>query len=554
MSKNIEITAKTTFNDMVKHKANTIGDKVFLTFVRDFDKGIDEKVTYQDMHSRSNKLGNGLKNFGIGKGSGIALMQINSPEFLYALFATFKLGAYITMINIGLRGDSLQYIIEHSESEVLIIHWSLLERYVSIRDRVSKIKHVIVDMKESPESFNLSNEFSSIESVMEASGEDFNTEINPDEKCMLLYSSGTTGLPKAVTTFYKSYMGLSLGTYYGGLARIMNVTKEDVLFTSLPLFHGNALNLTTLPGYFAEIPIVLGKRFSASRHWDICRKYVVNSFNLLGSMPQYLLKQHERPNDGENKVRVINTAACPKELIEPFEKRFNVKIKEFYGAVDGGGYLLGPFVGEAPTGSMGKPLPGTIGSIMDDNGNILGPNEDGELVFLVKEEEIERRTVSYYKDEKASKSKISRANDGQLWFHTGDLANMDENGWFFFVDRKKDSIRRKGENIAAWSIERVINQHEKVLESAAFGIKSSQIPGEDYAEDEVMVVVVLKPGKTMNPEELLDFIHDKLADFMLPRFIEFADQLPKSEVHRVMKRFLKEKGVTDKTYDREKAK
>ena len=135
-----------------------------------------------------------------------------------------------------------------------------------------------------------------------------------------------------------------------------------------------------------------------------------------------------------------------------------------------------------------------------------------------------------------------------MWFHTGDLVTRDDKGWFFFVDRKKDCIRRRGENIAAWSVERVIDQHEKVLESAAFGVKSAE-----YGEDEVMAAVVLKPGQTLAPEELVDFCRERMADFMIPRFIDFVDKLPKSEVHRIMKRFLKDRGVTETTYDREKA-
>ena len=132
------------------------------------------------------------------------------------------------------------------------------------------------------------------------------------------------------------------------------------------------------------------------------------------------------------------------------------------------------------------------------------------------------------------------------------MVNRGKDGWFFFVDRKKDSIRRRGENIAAFSVERAVNQHEKILESAAYGIKSSQV-GEDYAEDEIMVAVVMKPGEAISPEELLDFCQDKLASFQIPRFIEFVEKLPKSEVHRIMKRFLKDRGVSENTYDREKA-
>jgi crotonobetaine/carnitine-CoA ligase len=166
---------------------------------------------------------------------------------------------------------------------------------------------------------------------------------------------------------------------------------------------------------------------------------------------------------------------------------------------------------------------------------------------LVREKEVESRKVKYYKDEESSKRLISEAKDGQKWFHTGDLAFKDSEGWFYFVDRKKESIRRRGENIAPYSIERVINLHDKVLESAAFGVKS------ELGEDEVMVSVVLQPGKQMTPEELLDFCQGKMAYFMIPRYIDFVEKLPKSEVHRIMKRFLKERGVTETTYDREKA-
>ena len=186
--------------------------------------------------------------------------------------------------------------------------------------------------------------------------------------------------------------------------------------------------------------------------------------------------------------------------------------------------------------------------IMDDDGTLLGTDQPGELVFQVKEDEVEQRKVVYYKDEQASKSRIEEGPDGRMWFHTGDLATKDEDGWLYFVDRKKDAIRRRGENIAAWSVERVVNQHQKVLESAAYGVKS-----EEYGEDEVMVAVVLRPGETLTPEELLDFCRDKMADFMIPRFIDFVEKLPKSEVHRIMKRFLKDQGVTQTTYDREKA-
>ncbi|MHA2391378.1 MAG: AMP-binding protein [Promethearchaeota archaeon] len=545
------ITPTTKFAEFVKHKAETVGDKVFMTYVRDFDKDVVEKYTYRDMHLQSNRVANGLLNLGLMRGDGISIVQINSPEFLFVLFGAYKIGNYVVLVNTGLKGDGLQYIIDHSDSKTLFIHWTLVENYVNIKKQLPKLEHVIVDTNEAPSDFILPDDTISLQSVMEASEEDVNVDIKPEDMSMLMYTSGTTGLPKATTSFYKGLIGYSLlGSAY--VAYMMG-RQGDTFFTCLPLFHGNALGLTTMPAYAAEFPLILSKRFSASRFWDIIRKFGVTNFNLLGSMPQYLMKQPERSDDKDHKVWRVNSAACPKELVRAFEERFGVKLYEGYGAVDGAGFNLGTGGDpNAPVGSMGKPAEGVIAEIMDDDMNILAPNEVGELVFLVRDEEKTTRKVTYYKNPEASAARTQVDPDGRTWFLSGDLATKDENGWFFFVDRKKDSLRRRGENIAAWSIERVINGHEKVLESAAYGIKGHQV-GEDYAEDEVMVAVVLRPGQTMTPEDLLDYVQDKLAYFQIPRFIDFIDALPKSKVHRIMKRFLKERGVTDTTYDREKA-
>ncbi|MFO7963211.1 MAG: AMP-binding protein [Desulfobacterales bacterium] len=542
-----DITPETTFNDVVAYKANTVGDKVYLTYVRDFDNNVDETYTYRDMHRLSNRLANGLLKLGIKKGDGISLMEINSPEFLFTVFAAFKIGVYVVLVNTGLKGEGLQYIIDHSDSKALLIHWSFLDQYADIRDRLPKLEHIIVDTSEAPEGFALPENAVALKDIMAAPDTEVRADIEPDDMAVLIYTSGTTGLPKA-TTFQHGRISMGPGIMlFLGLAQMM-AKPDDVLYTCLPLFHGNALQLTALPGFFAEIPVVLSKRFSASRFWDIIRKYGVTNFNLLGSMPQFLLKQPEKENDRDNRVWRVNTAACPRELIVKFENRFGVKVYEGYGAVDGGGFMLKTFgLEDVPVGTMGKADPGVTAEVMGEDGRILPPGEVGELVFLVPEEELESRKVVYYKDERSSAERIREDASGRKWFHTGDLATRDENGWFFFVDRKKDAIRRRGENIAAWSIERVINQHEKVLESAAYGVKS-----EEYAEDEIMATVVLKPGEVLKPEELLAFCRNKMADFMLPRYVEFVDKLPKSEVHRIMKRFLKERGVTPATWDREK--
>ncbi|MHA1883463.1 MAG: AMP-binding protein [Promethearchaeota archaeon] len=542
-----KLSRNTLLGEFVKHKANVAGDKAIMTYIRDFDRGIDEKYSYKDFHLLSNRLGNGLSKLGFKRGDGIALMEINSPEFLLTVFATFKMGAYSVMVNVSLRGEGLRYIIDHSDASAIIVHWSFLPAIIDIERELPKIKQIIVDINEAPDDFKLPKGMTSIQEVMEAPDDDIDVDINPDDMCMLMYTAGTTGLPKAITFWQGKLLGgLNLQTlvsFAGALSQ-----SDDVAFTSLPLFHSNALFLTSLMSYFGERSFILGKRFSASRHWDICRKYEVTTFNALGAMIPILMKQPERPNDKDHMVKIVGSAACPKELWVAFEERFGVKISEGYAATDGGGFMLRAGTGDnVPVGTMGKPMLGTVAEIMDDDGALMESEEVGELVFLVRENEVEQRKVKYFKDDKASKNLIQVGKDGQKWFHTGDLATKDKDGWFYFVDRKKDSIRRRGENIASYSIEKIVNLHDKVLESAAYGVKS------ELGEDEVMIAVVMKLGESMTPEELLDFCQGKMAYFMIPRYIDFVEKLPKSEVHRIMKRFLKERGITESTYDREKA-
>jgi crotonobetaine/carnitine-CoA ligase len=186
MSEQFEITSKTTFNDYVRHKARSVGDKVFLTYIRDFDKGFDEQYTYRDMHLLSNRLGNGLVKLGLKQGDGISLIEINSPEYLFALFAAVKLGAYTVMVNIGLKGDSLQYIVDHSDSKFVIIHWTLLDNYRTVRDQLPKVRHVIVDTNEAPADFELPEGAVSLQKVMEAPDDDIHTRLNPEDMSILI--------------------------------------------------------------------------------------------------------------------------------------------------------------------------------------------------------------------------------------------------------------------------------------------------------------------------------------------------------------------------------
>ncbi|MHA1916559.1 MAG: AMP-binding protein, partial [Promethearchaeota archaeon] len=295
-TKKFKLSRKTLLGEFVKHKADVAKDKIIMTYIRDFDNGIDEKYSYKDFHLLSNRLGNGLSQLGLKRGDGVALMEINSPEFLFTVFATFKMGAYSVMVNVSLRGEGLRYIIDHSDASAIIVHWSFLPAIMDIKSELPKIKHIIVDINEAPNDFNLPEEMISIQEVMQAPDDDIDVEISPDDMCMLMYTAGTTGLPKAITFWQGKLLGginlQTLISFAGALSQ-----PNERAFTSLPLFHSNALFLTSLMSYFGEKPFILGKRFSASRHWDICRKYGVTTFNALGAMIPILMKQPKRPND-----------------------------------------------------------------------------------------------------------------------------------------------------------------------------------------------------------------------------------------------------------------
>jgi len=514
-----------TFAELLETRANEKGEEIFLLFG-------EERLSYAEIDRRANRIANGLAALGLGPGDGIAIMMGNSPMWLAVFFATQKLGAYAVPINVALRGDGLAYVLDHSEAKALVIGADLLESFIPLKAGRAGLRHLIVDSSEAPAGQPVPPDAISVDQLAAGSAERPSARAELNAAAILLYTSGTTGLPKAVVLRHGSFD-------FSGLAVFaqLGYRPGDTLYTCLPLFHANALFLTVMQGLNSGFRVALGRRFSARRFWDEVRRYGATTFNALGAMIPILLKQPVRPDDGENPVRLVFSAATPAWAWEEFERRFKVDIWEGYGAVDGGGFMLFNF-GNCPKGSMGVPPPGTEARVVDDDGKECGTGEVGELVFKV--DDAEARRVTYLKNKEASDAKIS---DG--WFHTGDLAWRDAQGFFYFADRKTDSIRRRGENISSFEVEKIVNQHPAVLESAAFGVPS------ELGEDDVMVAVVVQPGATLSPEELSAFCTDRMARFMVPRYIDFRDAIPKTETHRVQKAVLKSEGVTSTTWDGE---
>jgi crotonobetaine/carnitine-CoA ligase len=511
-----------TLAALIEGQAEALGEKPFLRFE-------DRVISFAELNRRVNRAASGLAGLGVKQGVGVSIMMPNSPEWLFVYFATQKLGAYTVPVNVSLKGEGLRHIVDHSDSSVLVSHPDYVEAIQAVRGSLSKLGAVIVNAAEAPPGWRPPQGWRTLAEVMEAPDANPGVEIKGEAISALMYTSGTTGAPKGVVNRYQ-------GMNVAGIRMFGAVLKpDDVLYTCLPLFHANALFLTTVRALAVGLPMVLSRRFSASRFWDETRRYRVTTFNALGAMIPILMKQPERPDDAENPVRLVFSAACPASVWAEFERRFGVRILEGYAAVDGGGFAVFNF-GDSPKGSFGKPLSRV--RIVDDEGRDVPPGQPGELLFEV--DDAKRRRVEYYKNEEASEAKIAGG-----WFHTGDLVYADPEGHLYFVDRKTDSMRRRGENISSWEVEREIDRHPAVLESAVFGVPS------ELGEDEVMAVVVLKEGETLAPEDLIRHCEERMARFMVPRYLEFRDALPKTGTHRIQKGVLKREGVGPATWDRE---
>jgi len=514
----------TTIAAVIEAQAHLLGEKPYLLFE-------ERVVSFAQLNRQVNRVANGLAKLGVGAGVGMSIMMPNAPEWLFVFFATQKLGAYAVPVNVALRGEGLRHVVDHSDSSILVCHPEYVDAIQEVRGSLPKLQHIVIDTTEAGPGYQPPEGWLRLSEVMDASEEDPCATVQQGAISGLMYTSGTTGAPKGVVQRYRPVApaGAGLG---GGFYE-----PDEVLYTCLPLFHANALFLSAQRALVAGLTIALSRRFSASRFWDEIRRYNATTFNALGAMIPILMKQPERENDRDNRVRIVLSAACPASVWEAFEQRFGVRLVEAYGAVDGAGFgISNP--GTSPKGSIGKPT--TPIRIVDDDNNDVPVGEPGELLFRIDDPQLQR--VEYYKNAEATDAKI---RDG--WLHTGDLVYADAEGNIFFADRKTDSMRRRGENISSWEVEREINAHPAVLESGAFGVPS------ELGEDDVMVVVVLKEGQTLSPEELIAHCEKRMAKFMVPRYLEFRDELPKTGTHRVQKSLLKQQGVTASTWDRERA-
>jgi len=511
-----------TFAELLQWAARRYGEDSFI-------ETDSEHVSFDALNRRANTAARNLERLGVEAGDGVALMMGNHARFLEVFFAIQKLGAYAVPVNAGLIGDGLQYILDHSEVKLCVADHLSAPVIASVRQGTPRLETVIVSSVDAAEDFELPAGMLGYSELQQGEGDETANPvrtIDPEAPSLLLYTSGTTGLPKAVVTPFGNQRLKAMGLMANAL-----YSRQDKLYTCLPLFHANCLLLTVMQAMWIGIPVYISKRFSASRFWQEVADSGATQFNTVGSMIPILLKTPPTQYDRAHRVKRVLSAACPKDAWEVFEQRFGVDIWEAYGAVDGGGTAIAN-LGTGPVGSLGKPR--FRYRLVGDDGSDVGADQAGELWVHVGERKESR--VPYFKNEKASNEKV---RDG--WLHTGDTMQRDGDGFLYFVGRNTDSMRRRGENVSAYEVEKQVDAHPDVLESAAFGVAS------DMGEEDIMICVVPIEGRSVDPASMLSFLRERLPRYALPSYMDVVDALPKTATHRVIKATLKQRGVSEDT-------
>jgi long-chain acyl-CoA synthetase len=504
--------------EMFEQKAAEFSENIFLSFY-------DNDISFREFDTRVNRLANALLKLGIGRGDIVCVYANNSPETLIAHFAIIKTGAVSGPINCWWQPPEIKYLLNDSQAKTAIVESCYISNIEHIRKDCPYLTRII-EIGDAPPADHL--RFQRL--LDDNSSELPPLEISPEDDAFIFYTSGTTGNPKGV-----------LLTHYNSLYAITGLQEglghrqgAEVALIFLPIFHVNAM-FSCIGGFNGGVKIVLRQGFSASEFWEVVEKYRVTFWSAVPAVYNILLQIPETAKGRDLssvKFGICGAAPMPIETFRRFEETFNVKIIEGYGLTEGTvASSINPIEGKRKIGSIGKPFPGQEMRVLDDDDNELSPGEVGEL--CVRGGNVMK---GYLRKPEANAETLRNG-----WLHTGDMAYVDEEGYFFIVDRKKEMIIRGGENIYPKEIDNLLYSHPKILEAGVVGVPDA-IMGE-----EVKAYIVLKPQEHMTVDEVRNFCRQNLASFKVPRYVEFIDELPKNIIGKTLKKHLKQRDTSQET-------
>jgi carnitine-CoA ligase len=487
------------------------------------DASVERRFTRGEVWEATRTVSGALRDVGVTAGDRVVMLVGNQPEFLPTLFGVSGVGAVSVPLNTTVRGDVLRATLSETEPAAVILDEQYAEQVAECLNALPVAARIAVvgdpGCINDPRAVGL-------EELVAAATPAAPANVAPWDLATILYTSGTTGPSKGVMCSHNMMVawGEAAGWNIG-------YTKDDVAFTTLPLFHANALCCTMLASLQARGRVVFAPKFSASSFWRQVVESRATTANLLGAMATILWRRPPDPYEERHRLRLIMMAPYHRE----FEERFGVPVTELYGLTDCSIPIAVPY-GERRPGSCGLPTPGWKCAVVDEHDEPVARGEIGELVLRPDRPYI--AMDGYWRRPEATVDAWRN-----LWFHTGDYVRQDDDGWFYFVDRRKDALRRGGENVSSWEVEQVLLSHPDVLYAAVYGI-----PDEVMGE-EVMAAVILRPSAAVEPAELVDHCIPRLPGFAVPRYVRMLDDFPLTETEKVQKAALRDQGLVAGTWD-----
>ncbi len=525
-----------TLTGLCRRQAVRHSEREFLSF----EDGT--RLTFAGLDAESDRIARILATFGIGPGDRVLALLKNRAEFMVAMLATQKLGAIHATINTELKGAFLEHQLRNCEPKLILCETALARAFAGIPAEApphDTVVFVAGGVPEDPPPVLAATRCLAYEDflALPESGEDVLVTPGPSDIACIMYTSGTTGPAKGVLMPHAHCYLLGLGS-----KEALSLTPDDVYYVCMPLFHANGLFMQVLGAHIAGARAHVIERFSPRRWLDDILEVGATVTNGLGVMPEFVFRQPPRPEDRRHALRYVAAVPVGAEWGEGFESRFGVKIIQLYGMTECGIPLYG-----RPEDEL---IPGCAGHLLDEfyEMDIFDPETDAALGDDTVGEIVIRPKLpgafmaGYYK--MAEKTVEAWRN---LWFHTGDAAFRDSSGRYHFVDRIKDCIRRRGENISSFEVEQVLNNHDLVAESAVVGIRTAESGG----EEEVKACLVAVDGGEIDSVALLDYCVERMPRHAVPRFLDLVEALPKTATGKIQKQELRLAGVTDTTWDRE---
>lgn len=495
--------------ELLARRRGSTPDRAFLLSEPD-----GRQFTYAEFSLAVNRAAAMLAAQGIRKGDVVSLLMPNGAEYIIGYFACWELGALAGPVNSLLKEHEIEFVMNNSEAKAILVHSEFQGRVESIKSKLSHLQSIITFDDEEKATRGLGYAGLRPAGTPEA--------CVPSDDAIIIYTSGTTGKPKGCL--------LTHGNVIANARQIsewLDFTENDRLLTIMPLFHMNAVSVTTMAPLYAGGSTVVSPRFSASKFWNIVSDYQITSFGSVATMLSMLLNTYpdgvpEGLKADQLRFAMCGSAPVPAEVMRKFEETFNCPVIEGYGLSESTcRSTFNPPNEDRRPGSCGLPI-GNEMKVVDDDDNEVAEGELGEIVLRG-----ENILKGYFKNPEATERAFRNG-----WFHTSDIGYRDKDGYFFIVDRKSDMIIRAGENIYPREIDEVLYQHPAVAAAATIGV-----PDQLYGE-EVAAFIVLKEGKQATEQELIEHCQSELADYKCPKSIRIVKDIPKGPTGKLLKREL----------------